>query len=498
MTLRPSTPPSTPFSLAATFAVFVALVVLAALDQTVVSTALPAIERDLHGAGHASWVFSAYLIASTVAVPLYGRLVDQWGSKPVLLAAVVLFMAGSLMCGVSSGMTELVVARGLQGAGGGGFMTLAMSAVPRMFDAQKRARLQGMLGATYGLSTMAGPVVGGVLVQYYSWRWAFLFNVPVALLALGVLAVAQPRMSHARAGKMDYPGALLLIAALVCIMFATSQIGEVGLGRTGFALAGIALTGAFIGVEARTRHPLIPLAPFAQRGFAAAVVLSVASGVTLFAIVVFVPLYFQSARLLTPAESGWHLMALTAGITFGSISSGRLLAGTGRVRRLAASACALIVGALTLLALGMNRPDMSVSAITALLVPLGIGLGILFPVVTVVAQNSVEPAMLGVATASPVMFRSVAGAVGTSVLGAVFAGALNPLNPGATPLLDAGSRAAQFGGALSLVLWISAGFALLAGCVTWVMPSRFTRRAESAGSAAHEHAANPGRPSMQV
>ncbi|MFP6561914.1 MFS transporter [Paraburkholderia sp. B3] len=474
-TLAPmTTRPNTALPLAATFLAFLSLVVLAAFDQTVVSTVLPGIQRDLRGTSDISWIFSAYLITSTVAVPLYGKLADQWGSKPALLAAASIFLAGSVFCGASGSATELVLARGLQGAGGGAFMTLAMTSVARLFDPPLRFRLQGLLGAAFSLSTMAGPVLGGILVQYGSWRWAFLFNVPAALLAIAVLSFTLPRTRAIRASGMDYRGALLLTASLVCIIVGTSRNVAMGVGRPGFVLAGIALASVFIWLQARTPNALLPLEPFRHPSYVAANVLSAASGIALFAIVVFMPLYFQSARMLTPTASGWHLMALTAGITLGSAAGGRSLAAAGRVRRLAITACGLIFASLVALAYGLASHRAPVFVLSACLAPLGAGLGILFPLVTVVAQRSVCPTLLGVATASPVMFRSVAGALGVSVLDAIFSGAMRHAG---TAFPGIASKAVTFESALSVVLWVVAGVVLIAGLAAWRLPPQLIRQA---------------------
>jgi len=210
-----------PRPLLISFAMLMLMLMLAALDQTIVSTALPSIARDLQGASRMSWVFSAYLIAATVAVPVYGKLADLHGTKPVLLVAVALFLVGSVLCGISRDMDELILARGLQGAGGGGLLTLAMMSVVRSFAPQLRARLQGLLGAVYGLSTMAGPLAGGFMVEHLSWRWAFFINLPAGLLALGVLAAVFPRQAPTQRGAMDVLGAVLLAATLVCLLLGT-------------------------------------------------------------------------------------------------------------------------------------------------------------------------------------------------------------------------------------------------------------------------------------
>jgi EmrB/QacA subfamily drug resistance transporter len=443
------------------------MLVLAALDQTIVSTALPSIAADLRGTSRISWVFSAYLITSTVAVPLYGKLADLHGTKPVLLSAMALFLLGSLLCGLARQMDELILARGLQGAGGGGLLTLAMMSVMRNYAPALRARLQGLLGASYGLSTMAGPLVGGYLVEHLSWRWAFFINLPAGLLALAVLASQFPRQRDAHPGRMDYPGAVLLGAGLVCLLLSShrGEAGAAGPSSATYVAVGLVLLALFIWVQARSRSPLLPLSLFARRAFAANTALAATSGLALFATVVFMPLYFQAARHLTPADSGWHLMPLMAGITLASVGSGRMLATTGRVRQLAMAACLLSSFAFVALAWLVREPEVSLTLLSAWLLPLGLGIGALFPLVTVVAQNSAPMPLMGIATASPVMFRSVAGALGVSALATLFAHGM-----------AGASGPAGFGSALSPVLWVAAATSLFAAAVAGAMPARLQRR----------------------
>ena len=455
------------------FATLMVLMALAALDQTIVATALPVIARDLHDAARLPWVFSAYLIAATIAVPLYGTFADRQGAKPVLLVAVALFLTGSLCCGLSSDMDQLIVARALQGAGGGGFLTLAMTAVARLFPPQSRARLQGLLGATYGLSTMAGPVAGGMMVEYFSWRWAFFINVPISLLAMWVLAVNHPRQAPGHKGPIDYAGALLLSGALVCVMLGTRRSAPADWPTAALAATAVLLAASFLWVQARAPSPLIPLNLFADRAFAAAAALSAGSGVMLFAVVVFMPLYFQTARGLSPGDSGWHLMPLMAGITIASTGGGRMMSATGQVRSVAVAACATAAASLVALGFAVYEPGISVGAVALCLVPVGIGLGALFPIVTVVAQVSAPMQLIGVATASPVLFRSVAGAIGVSALGALLAAAMAG---------ELGIRITDppgllgFGAALGLVFWVAAGVSLLAGLAALALPARLARK----------------------
>ena len=452
------------------------MLMMAALDQTIVSTALPVIARDvdnaLHGAERSSWVFSAYLIASTVAVPLYGKLSDMHGSKPLLLVSVGLFLLGSVLCGLSRDMTELILARGVQGAGGGGLLPLAMMSVQRLFPENSRAKFQGLLGAVYGLSTMMGPLVGGYLVEHASWRWAFFINLPMGLLAAAVLISQFPRVKPVQRSRMDYLGASLLSAGLVSLLLSTNRqpLAGVAISNTAFALTGVALIAAFVWLQSRIAHPLLPLSLFAKREFSASTLLSACTGFMLFAAVVFLPMYFQNARGLSPADSGLHLMPLMAGITIASIACGRVLAATGRVRSTALVACGLVTAAFFGLGVLVREPAVSLMAVSACLLPLGMGIGALFPLVTVVAQNSAPMPLMGMATASPVMFRSVSGAVGVSVMASLFAAGFTS---GAAPEL-------VFGFALSRVVGAAAGVSALAALVSCGLPRRLVRRTPSA------------------
>jgi EmrB/QacA subfamily drug resistance transporter len=486
LTAETSAPQSAdmPRPLLISFLMLVVMLMMAALDQTIVSTALPVIARDLHGSERSAWVFSAYLIASTVAVPLYGKLADMHGSKPLLLTAVGLFLLGSVLCGLSRDMTELILARGIQGAGGGGLLPLAMMSVQRLFPDNARAKFQGILGAVYGLSTMMGPLVGGYLVEHFSWRWAFFINLPLGLVAAGVLASQFPRVKPTQRGRMDYGGALLLSAGLVSLLLSTNRQPLPGVAisttafavyfsTTAFAVMGVALIVAFVWLQSRIAHPLLPLSLFAKREFSASTLLSACTGFMLFAAVVFLPMYFQNARGLSPADSGLHLMPLMAGITIASIVCGRVLAATGRVRSTALVACTFVTTAFLGLGLLVRDPAVSLMALSACLLPLGTGIGALFPLVTVVAQNSAPMPLMGMATASPVMFRSVAGAVGVSVMASLFAsGMTSGFKSGVAPQT-------VFGLALSTVMWAAAGASALAAFVSCGLPWRLTRSASS-------------------
>ncbi len=405
--------------------------ILAALDQTILSTALPVIARELPGGWPLAWVFSAYLLAATVVIALYGRLADVLGKKPMLLLAIGLFLVGSLACGASQDVQQLVLARALQGAGGGGLMTLTMLTVPDLFGPDQRGRYQALLGAAYGVSTMFGPLLGGALVEHLSWHWAFWMNVPPAALAWGVLAStlpSKPMAAQAPAAegqqrmRIDWLGAVLLTAALVLLLLAT-QHGNLNLPeRVSLWLLlglGVTFTLAFVWRQKRAAHPLLPLSLFARPAYAAVSFIGMASGVALYAAVVFLPQYLQIGLHLSPTGSAWHLLPLMAGITVAAVTSGKLLRAQRPAVSVARVACVLMLLSFGLMVGALRWLPGEALALSAALLPLGLGLGLLFPIVTVVAQR-VSPAQhMGIATAAPIMLRSLGGAAGVALLAAL-------------------------------------------------------------------------------
>jgi len=413
------------------------MLVLAALDQAILSTALPAITHDLPGSLPAAWTFSAYLLAATVVIALYGRLADVHGRKPMLLLSVALFLLGSLACAASQSMLQLVLARALQGAGGGGLMTLTMLTVAAMFPPQERGRYQAMLGAVYGVSTMFGPLAGGWLTEHLSWRWAFGLNVPLAVAAWAALAATLPRQSAGRRVPIDHLGAVLLAGALCSTLLLTQHErlrlpGWLSAYVLGAATALCA--GAFVLRQRRADHPLVPLSLFAQPVYAAAACIGLVAGVALYAAVVFMPAYLQTALHLAPTQSAWHLLPLMAGVTLAAIASGRLLRAHTPARRLGTAACALVLAGFVLLALGMQWAPARPLVLSACLLPLGVGLGLLFPIITMVSQRASPPQWMGIGTAVPVMLRSLGGAVGVALLTSLFAHLLHTLTPGTQAL----------------------------------------------------------------
>lgn len=486
------------------------LLVLAALDQTVLSTALPSIGRDLPGTVPPAWAFSAYLLAATVVIALYGRLADVYGRKPVLLAAVGLFLLGSAACATSQTLLHLVLARALQGAGGGGLMTLTMLTVAAMFPLQERGRYQALLGAVYGIATMLGPLVGGWLTEHLSWRWAFGLNVPLSVLAWAALACALPSMTSlpsqregmAPPGRgaqrprspIDLAGAVLLTGALCSTLLLTQ--GErlqlpAWLSTGLLASAAMLSTAGFVWRQRRTAHPLIPLSLFANPAYTAAATIGLVTGVALYAAVLFMPLYLQTALHLAPTAAAWHLLPLMAGVTAAAMVSGRLLRARKPARGLGSAASLLVWAGFALLALVIRAAPNEPLVLSACLLPLGVGLGLLFPVITMVSQRAAPAASLGIATAVPVMLRSVGGAVGVALLATLFSQVMHHIL--AQPLATASVAATS---ALQTVWGCAAGVALLGMLACRWLPS--APMALPGAVAAPPGAPQPAAPSEQA
>ncbi|WP_326534621.1 MFS transporter [Pseudorhodoferax sp.] len=452
----------------AAFGMLVLMLVLAALDQTILSTAAPVMARELPGHWPIAWVFSAYLLAATVVITPYGRLADLWGRKPVLLLAIGLFVLGSLACGAATDLRQIVLARALQGTGGGGLMTLSLLAVADLYPPEQQGPRKALLGATYGVATMFGPLAGGTLVQGLSWHWAFWINVPLAALAAAVLARTLPAPkapAPAARGTVDLLGALLLALALVALLLATQQAR---LGLPAWATAGLlAALGVkcalgFLWRQRRARHPLLPLSLFARPAYAAAATIALATGVALYAAVAFVPQYLQAGLQLSPTASAWHLAPLMAGLTLAAVASGRLLRAQWATATLARLASAAMLLAFALMGAAVRWWPDAPLALSVALLPLGAGLGLAFPVVTAVAQRSAPAQHLGVAMAVPVMLRSLGGAFGVALLAALLAhdvAAQLPQLPGPQAWRGAYAHGLQqvFGGgmAAALLAWLA-------------------------------------------
>ena len=394
---------------------------LAALDQTIVATALPRIVQEFHGLEHLSWVFTAYLLASTVIVPIYGKLSDIYGRKPFILSAIVLFLVGSVLSGLSRNMTQLVLFRAIQGLGGGAIFANAFAVVGDLYPPAERGRWQGLLGAVFGLSSIVGPMLGGWLTDHASWRWNFFINIPVGIVAFAGMVALLPHIEPGRKGRgIDVLGALLLTAALVALLLgliaggAHSWTSPKVLTLLGGALIGLLL---FVGQERRAPEPILPLSLFGNPIFTVSITALFLVGIGMFGAIVFIPLYAQLVLGADATGSGTILMPLTLAFVTASVVAGQVTSRTGRYKAVAVLGLALATVALAAMA-RMTAATTSGSLIVRM-VATGLGIGATLPVFTLAVQNAFEHSKLGIATASTQLFRSVGATVGTAVLGSV-------------------------------------------------------------------------------
>ncbi len=399
------------------------VLLLAALDQTIVATALPTIVGDLGGLNRLAWVTSAFLLAQTAVTPLYGKLGDLYGRKRILQSAILLFLAGSALCGQAGGMTELIAFRAVQGLGAGGLIVLTQSVIGDVVPPRERGRYQGLFGAVFGVASVGGPLLGGVIVQSVSWRWIFYVNLPLGLVALAVLGATLPASGRRGRPVIDYLGAALLAGGLSAIVLVTSLGGTTWAWGSGAVVAvgalGVALIGGFLLVERRAREPVLPLALLRDRVFAVAGALSLIVGFALFGSVTFLPLYFQTVDLASPTAAGLRLVPMMVGVLVMSVLSGQLIARTGRYRAFPIMGAVLMSIGMVLLSRLTVGTSNTQSALSLLV--LGLGLGSVMQVLVLAVQNAVDYSVLGAATSGVTMMRGIGGSLGTAVFGTIFA-----------------------------------------------------------------------------
>lgn len=448
---------------------------LAALDQTIVSTALPTITSDLGGLNHLTWVVTAYLLASTASTPIWGKLSDIYGRKLMLMTSVVIFVVGSALAGASQNMAQLIGTRALQGLGGGGLMVLVMAVIADLIPARERGRYSGLFGAVFGVASVIGPLLGGFFTQSLSWRWIFYINVPLGIAAFVILAIVLHLPPHHERKPVDWLGAALMVAGVTALLLVTvwggHQYDWVSPQIIGMALAGIVLIGLFILQELRTPEPIVPMTLFRQRVFRISSMIGFIVGFAMMGSIVYLSIYMQVVRGATPTMAGLQLLPLMAGLLVTSILSGRLITKTGKYKIFPIVGTGMAtVGLLMLSRLAVDSPYWLIAL--AMLV-LGAGLGNVMQVLILAVQNTVSPKEMGTATSASTFFRSIGASFGTAFFGAVWTARLAAEMSAAMPGGDTESLSQSMSSMASIASLPAAAQEIVLGAFARAMDTTF-------------------------
>ena len=438
--------------------------VMSSIDGTIVATALPTIAGDIGGFSRSTWVVTAYALAMVASMPIYGKLGDLYGRRRVLLAAIGIFLAGSMACGTAQTMDQLLVSRFLQGLGGGGLGAVAMATVADIVPARQLGRWLGYQGVIYAVASAVGPVVGGLFVDHLSWRWAFLINLPTGLLAVLIvttrLRLPYRRIPHA----IDWSGSLLLTSGLALfVLLATlggHEIPWASLRATAAGAGLLLIAYLFVRQERRAPEPVLPLRLFANPVLRVAAGVNFTSGLLLWCGIFFVPQFVQQVRDVSPTRSGLVLMPLMFGTALGTLVTGRLVARTGRYRTWPIAGGVLMTTAMVLLASLDQRSSIGTAALAAVL--LGIGVGFVMQPSLLAAQNGAEPRELGTATSTTLLFRTLGNTVGIPIFGGILNAGLQGTDLGPAAVASA----------LRPVFTVAVLVGIAATLVAWRLPER--------------------------
>ncbi|MHC5259847.1 DHA2 family efflux MFS transporter permease subunit [Streptomyces sp. UC4497] len=418
---------------------------LASLDQTIVSTALPTIVSDLGGLEHLSWVVTAYMLAATAATPLWGKLGDQYGRKKLFQLAIIIFLVGSALCGLSQNMGQLIGFRALQGLGGGGLMVLSMAIVGDIVSPRERGKYQGLFGAVFGATSVLGPLLGGLFTEHLSWRWVFYVNLPIGVVALLVIAAALHIPVRSTKHRIDYLGTFLVASVATCLVLVASLGGTTWAWGSpqiiGLAALGVVLGVAFVLVEFRASEPVLPMRLFRVRTFTLSAIISFVIGFAMFGAMTYLPTFLQVVQGVTPTMSGVHMLPMVFGLLLSTTLSGQVVSRTGRWKVFPVAGTAITLIGLLLL---HNMDEHTATGIMSLyFFVFGVGLGLVMQVLVLIVQNAVPYEDLGVATSGATFFRSIGASFGVAIFGTIFANQLGSklgdalagrqLPPGVTP-----------------------------------------------------------------
>ncbi len=403
---------------------------LGALDQTIVGTALPQIITELNGANLYTWVVTIYLLASTVTVPIYGKLSDMYGRKPLLLIGVGLFLVGSVLAGLSQNIEQLIIFRGIQGLGAGALFPIALATIGDLYSAKERGRYQGLFGAVFGLSSLVGPALGGWLTDTFSWHLIFYVNLPIGLLSIAIILLELPTIKGRPNQKIDFLGALVFAAGIIPVLIGLTNVQSNAFATpevAGLISAGLAILCLFLFIETKAGEPIIPLELFKNRTFAAAAAASFFASFGFFAAIIFLPRYFQTVLGETATNSGYATLPLLLGVIISSVGAGLMVARRGRYKSLILGAIVLVtVGSLLLTSI---KADTDPWVLRGWMFLAGLGIGPTLSVFTIVVQNAVPFKFLGTATSNLTFFRQVGGSVGLAIVGSYFGGQLTTTIP---------------------------------------------------------------------
>ncbi len=412
------------------FAGLMVTMLLASLDQTIFGTALPTIVGELHGVDHMLWVTTAYILASTIMLPVYGKLGDLIGRKGLFIAAIALFIVGSVVGGLSHDMTSLIVGRAIQGLGGGGLMILSQAIIADVVPARERGRYMGIMGGVFALSSVAGPLLGGWFTEGIGWRWAFWMNIPLGILAIlsAVIFLRLPKGSNSKP-KLDWAGMGLLAIASTCLVLVTTW------GGTTYAwdsvtivslIAGTVVAAvAFVLVERKAAEPIMPLALFKDRNFNLTTIAGLIIGIAMFGALAYLPTYLQMVTGANATQAGLLMIPMMAALLLTSIVSGQLVSRTGRYKWLPIVGTSIVAVALVLLS--TMTPTMPVWLLCSFLAVMGIGLGMSMQILILIVQNSFPVSKVGTATASNNYFRQIGASLGSAIVGSLFVSRLTQL-----------------------------------------------------------------------